>query len=395
MEGFAILFRKEIQEYDFGPGHPFHRRKGEEFLNFLKEKKEFPILKAEKASNEDLELICQKDYIEFTKNYFERANLGESYPEGEPSVSYGASNGKFFQYHSADNLPREKPGKIEEAARYIIGQAKLACDLVWQGKFKKIISVGGGLHHAKKNFGEGFCLYNDVAFCARYLLEKYNLKRILILDTDAHGGNGTMEYFYQTPKVLLIDLHQDPRTLYPGTGFMEQIGEGKGRGFTINIPLPMFAGYDSYKLTFEEIVEPVVKEFEPQIIIRNGGSDPHFADELTQLGLTVEGFRMLGEKVKNLAKICDDKLIDLIASGYNQKVLFPSWLALISGIIDVNVELKEPIPAQFTKDSVFEETKKMMKEIKKILTPYWRCFRKEISNGACPPNFRSFSNKNN
>ncbi|MBC7074008.1 hypothetical protein H5T58_01310, partial [Candidatus Parcubacteria bacterium] len=310
-ERFAILFRQEINEYDFGEGHPFHGRRGEDFLNFFREKIkiDFPVFKAEKATNEDLFLICEKDYVDFTKKYFDGTHRGKKI------------DGKFFQYHSSDNLPIGKPGKIEEAARYIVGQAKLAAGLVCQKKFKKIISVGGGLHHAKPNFGEGFCIYNDVAFCATYLIKNYGLERILILDTDAHAGNGTMEYFYEDNKVLFIDLHQDPATLYPGTGFLEQIGKGSGEGFTINIPLPPGSSDQSYKLVFEEIVEPIVKQFRPQIIIRNGGSDPHFSDPLTNLSLTLDGFKLIGEKVRKLSQICEGVEIDLIASGYNLKTL--------------------------------------------------------------------------
>jgi len=131
-----------------------------------------------------------------------------------------------------------------------------------------------------------------------YLMKKHGLERVLILDTDAHAGNGTSEYFYSNPKILFIDVHQDPMTLYPGTGFASDIGSGEGRGFTINVPLPVDAGYDSYQLVFEEIIEPLTEEFKPQIIIRNGGSDPHFDDGLTQLGLPVRGFRMIGERVR-------------------------------------------------------------------------------------------------
>lgn len=362
-EDFAILFRKEINEYDFGEGHPFHGRRGEDFLKFLREKLkiDFPVLKAKKASDEDLSLICEKDYIEFTKNYFEAANLGKKY------------EGKFYQYHSIDNLPLGKPGKIEEAARYIIGQAKLAADLVFQGKYKKVISIGGGLHHAKRNFGEGFCLYNDVAFCAKYLLEKYNLKRILILDTDAHCGNGTMEYFWEDGRILFIDIHQDPQTLYPGVGFIEEIGGGKGEGFIINIPLPPLAGDKCYRMVFEKIVEPVTKTFKPQIIIRNGGSDPYFNDPLTNLGLTIEGFRMIGEKVRELSEICEGKEIDLIASGYNLKILPLAWAALISGLLGIKIEIpKSSLVPTFQEP--LEQTQRIISEIKDKFRKYWSCF---------------------
>ena len=382
----AILYQEELKEYDFGEGHPFRSDRYKIFPEFLKENlpkdNNYKVLKAEPATEEDLLFICQKDYIDFTREYFKAANLGRDF------------NGRFYQYHSMDNLPGRNPGKIETAGRIIIGQAKLACDLMHANsatshtlgyanapmRIKKVISLGGGLHHAKPAYGEGFCIYNDVAFAAKYSIEKYKLERILVLDTDAHAGNGTMEYFYEDPRVLFIDLHQDPRTLYPGTGFAYQIGEGKGKGFTINVPLPVFAGDNSYQLVFEEIIEPVVKEFNPQIIIRNGGSDPHFADELTQLGLTVKGFRMIGEKVRKISEICDGRhppttpVIDMIGSGYNKKVLPYAWLALIAGLANFKIEIKESIaiPQQFQKDLVFEETKKVVKEVKRNLKNYWK-----------------------
>lgn len=227
---------------------------------------------------------------------------------------------------------------LQEAARLIVGQAKKACDLIQQGTFEKAVSVGGGLHHAKPSYGEGFCLYNDVAFCALYLIKEYGLQQVLILDTDAHAGNGTAQYFYDDPRVLLIDLHQDPNTLYPGTRFVGEIGSGKGEGFTINVPLPIGADDACYELVFDSIVEPLTKEFKPEIIVRNDGSDPAAGDELTSLALSAKGFRMIGERVSNISTVCDGRVIDLIASGYNSKILPYAWLALITGLAGINAE---------------------------------------------------------
>lgn len=365
----AILYRQELSEYDFGPGHPFRGDRYGIFPQFLPEHlaedDNYRILQAEPATDDDLLLICQSEYIRFTKEFYRAANLGLSVP------------GQFFRFQSGDNRPRGKPGRLEEAARLVIGQAKMACNLIQEGKYQKVVSIGGGMHHAKPAYGEGFCLYNDVAFCGRYLLQECKLERILILDTDAHAGNGTCEYFYDEPKVLFIDLHQDPRTLYPGTGFVQQTGSGSGKGFTVNIPLPVYAGYDSYKLVFESIVQPVTEEFNPQIIIRNGGSDPHFADGLTNLGLPVKGFRMIGEKVGEMAKICDDKVIDLIASGYNEEVMPYGWLALLSGLggIELDIEEPVPIPQRFGTDSFYTETERIIEEVKSQLRDYWKCLR--------------------
>jgi len=363
----AIIYREELKEYDFGAGHPFRGDRYEKFPTFLMdnlpEDDNYRILQAEPATEEDLLLICNENYINFSREYFAAAHLGLSYA------------GRFSQYHSQDNTTGIKPGKLEEAARLMIGQVKLAVDLIQNGDYEKVICIGGNMHHAKPNYGEGFCIYNDNAFTARYLTEKYGLERVLLLDTDAHGGNGTMEYFYEDPRVLLIDLHQNPRTLYPGTGFAHQIGSGNGKGFTINIPLPPQACYDSYHLVFESIVKPVTQEFKPQIIIRNGGSDPHFADGLTNLGLSVKGFRMIGETVREMAEICQGKVIDSIGSGYNKEVLPYAWLALISGLAGFKIEIEDPVPIPegLKEDPSLDKTKEVIEEVKQNLKDYWKC----------------------
>jgi acetoin utilization protein AcuC len=365
----GILYQENLREYDFGPGHPFCGDRYELFSKFLKEnlaeEDNYRILKSEPATDQDLLLICGKDYIDFTREYYKEANLGLIFP------------GDFHRFQSDDNLPFGRPGKIEEAARLVVGQAKKACDLVQQGQFKKVVSIGGGLHHAKPSYGEGFCLYNDVAFTALYLMQKYGLERILILDTDAHAGNGTAEYFYEDPRVLFIDLHQNPATLYPGTGFANQIGAGKGKGFTVNVPMPVSAGYDSYELVLDSLVKPIVQEFHPQIIIRNGGSDPHYNDALTNLGLSFKGFYMIGEKVRKMSDVCDGKVIDLIASGYTREVLPYAWMALICGLAGIPLQIEEPdlVSQGRLSEFAFAETESVVYDVMKNLRDYWSCLR--------------------
>lgn len=360
----AILYQDGLREYDFGAGHPFRGERFSVFMSFLRQRlregEHYDLIQAEPATDEDLLLICTKKYIDFTTAFYEAAHAGEPLP------------GYFYEFFSVDNVPASRPGRIHEAARLIVGQARMACDLVLTGRYRQAVSVGGGLHHAKPSYGEGFCVYNDVAFCAQYLIQKYGLTRILVLDTDAHAGNGTCEYFYSDPRVLFIDLHQNPRTIYPGTGFARDIGAGEGRGFTVNVPMPVGAGDSSYALVFETIVEPLCHAFQPQIIIRNGGSDPHFADRLTNLGLTVSGFRMIGEKVRKMAEICNGKVIDLITSGYNLNVLPFAWLALIAALGNLQVQVEEPQPPRTGDYRSPGATSLVIDEVKRHLSPYWR-----------------------
>ncbi len=366
----AILYRDELKEYDFGPGHPFRSDRYELFPQFLQSRcppdNRYQIVAADWAKEEDLLTICDKDYIDFNREYFQAAYGGW--------ISYYEN---FSRYQSLDNKPVGSPGKIEEAARLIVGQAKLACDLVQQGKYDKVISIGGGMHHAKRRSGEGFCIYNDVAFAVAYLTQKYRLERILVLDTDAHAGNGTAEYLRTSSNTLFIDIHQDPRTIYPGTGFATDIGADGGKGHTVNIPMPIYSGNDSFRLAFDEIILPLTREYRPQIIIRNGGSDPHFNDGLTYLGMTVAGFRMMGEKVREMAEVCGGKQIDLLASGYNKAILPYAWLSLMGGVADfpIQVEEPEPVPPQYAIDGALPETQDVLETVRNCQRQFWHSMR--------------------
>lgn len=362
-EKTAIIYHPQIKNYNFGKNHPFSGERFEIFLNFLKSQLKnfndfFEEILPEKITEKDLMVFHSKDYI----NTIKKASEGVFIPN-------------ILKYVSLDNLDPSTgyiPKNIESANRLIVASAITAAKLVFKNKFKKVISIGGGLHHAKESFGEGFCFYNDVVICTKKLLE-WGLKKILILDTDAHAGNGTKEAFFNDGRVLFIDIHQDPKTLYPGTGFIEEIGQAKGEGLIVNIPLPPGASDFSYQYCFEEIIFPIAKEFRPEIIIRNGGSDPHFQDPLTNLGLTLEGFFLIGKNVRILAEICGGKEIDLIASGYNLKILPFAWTNLISGILNLPIKIKKEkfLPK---KDLKLEETKEVIEKLKLILKKYWRSF---------------------
>lgn len=367
-ENAAIIFSDGLSEYDFGEGHPFRGNRYQIFKKFLgenfPEERKYDLLETEPASDEELLKICNREYVNFTQDYF------------NTEVPSHQITGNFPRFHSGDNVPREHHGRLEEAARLIIGQAKQACDMVSNDDYRKLISIGGGLHHAKPNYGEGFCLYNDVAFCGRYLLQEHHYSRVCIIDTDAHAGNGTSEYFYDNPEVLFIDLHQDPYTLYPGTGCAHEIGKGLGTGYTINLPMLPYSDFESYEYVFEKVVEPVVNEFKPQIIVRNGGSDPHYGDILTNLALRTDGFHMIGRRIADLSKICNGKVIDLIASGYNLNVLPYGWLALIEGLLGYELSVEEPsVDIRFTyRENVLNNTMKMVNQVRENLQPYWNCF---------------------
>ncbi len=365
----AILYHNELASYNFGEGHPLGGDRFKDFFNFFNsrfstQKNQFKIIQPPPATDEMLRSVHSKEYIKAIQ-----------------SASEGVVLSDIHRYVSGDNLNPLTgcvPQGVEKGARIIVGISLKAGELVAEGKFNKAIGIGGGMHHAKPDFGEGFCFYNDVAITVLNLKQKYNLRRILVLDTDAHAGNGTMEIFYEDPEVLFIDIHQDPRTLYPGTGFIHEVGSGKGEGFTVNLPLLPGAGNQAYQYLFQEVIFPLVREFRPELTIRYGGSDPHYLDELTNLGLTLKGFRMIGRQVNGIAReLTGGRSIDLLLSGYNLTVLPSIWSALISGLLDLDIDLsdleeKSPPP----EDSRLRETKDMAKQLKRYLKKYWQCMRR-------------------
>lgn len=188
-------------------------------------------------------------------------------------------------------------------------------------------------HHAMPQHSMGFCLFNNVALAALYALERVGLKRVAILDWDAHHGNGTEHMFYRDPRVFFVSWHQDPN--WPGTGLIEDIGEGPGAGYNLNIPLPVGYGDAEFLRTFETLVAPALDKFQPELILVSAGYDAHHADILTQMGLTATGFAKLTEAVmKQADRHCRGKAGFLLEGGYHVQALANSVSATIDTLLE-------------------------------------------------------------
>jgi acetoin utilization deacetylase AcuC-like enzyme len=171
-------------------------------------------------------------------------------------------------------------------------------------------------HHAIPQGSLGFCLFNNVAIAAKYLIEKHRLERILIIDWDVHHGNGTQDIFYEDARVLFFSTHQSP--LYPGTGDIYEIGEGEGKGYNVNIPLPRESGDDVLLETYEAVLEPLVTRFKPEFILVSAGYDGHWRDPIGGLTITSNGYARLTQKVKQMAETyCKGRFALALEGGYD------------------------------------------------------------------------------
>lgn len=198
-------------------------------------------------------------------------------------------------------------------------------------------------HHATAGVGMGFCLFNNLAVGARYALDNYDISRVLIIDWDAHHGNGLQDIFYRSSDVLYISLHQSP--LYPGTGGVAEIGQKDGEGYNINIPLPPGAGDDIYLEAFDRIVCPVALKYEPQLIMVAAGYDGHFADPLASLRLTTSGYTQMTKEVLSLCSALAVKAVFSLEGGYDLEALSHSVVATINQLAGIECKIGDPYGA--------------------------------------------------
>lgn len=182
-------------------------------------------------------------------------------------------------------------------------------------------------HHARPAQGMGFCLINNVAVAAAALADRG--ERVLIVDYDAHHGNGTQEIFYADPRVLYVSFHEWP--LYPGTGRHDETGAGAGEGTTVNVPLPAGATGDVYLRGLDEIVAPRVEEFAPTWVLLSVGFDAHRADPLTGLGLSAGDYAAIGARVAEFA--CAGRLVAFLEGGYDLAALRDSTAASLPALV--------------------------------------------------------------
>jgi acetoin utilization deacetylase AcuC-like enzyme len=229
-----------------------------------------------------------------------------------------------------------------QAAIYAAGGVIKATDAVMKGEVGSAFAlVRPPGHHATSRRAMGFCLFNNVAIAAKYALAKYKLERILIIDFDVHHGNGTQGTFYDDPQVLYLSTHEYP--FYPGTGGIEETGSGAGEGSTINIPLPAGCGDAQYAQVFEQIIIPAARRFKPGFILVSAGYDPHWADGLALMQVSVTGFAQMVRFIKELAdELCAGHLVFTLEGGYNHKALAASIKATFNVLLG-NTDVEDPL----------------------------------------------------
>ncbi len=257
--------------------------------------------------------------------------------------------------------------KSYEAALYAAGGLLTAVEAVMKGEVDSAFAlVRPPGHHATRNRAMGFCIFNNVAIAAKFAMDNFNLSRVLIVDFDVHHGNGTQDTFYADSKVLYFSTHQYP--FYPGTGSINQVGSGKGEGLTVNFPMTAGWGDEEYLRAFNEVLLPIAQRFQPQLILVSAGFDPHWADNLAMMQVSVTGFAQMVEVLKELAaELCQGRLVLTLEGGYNLQVAASSVKATFDVLLD-SPEIVDPLgKSPRGKSGGFEEHIEQIKRIHHLL----------------------------
>jgi len=301
----AFICSKELWARGHGPFHPLKperlRRTYELLCAYGAFNGDSILIPAREATPEELALFHTEEYIAAVK----------SLSRGERKY-----NPTRYNFGPGDNPVFE--GMYETEALKA-GAALVAAELLLSGEVDTAFSFAGGLHHAGPSRASGFCVFNDVAIAIHYLMRKG--KRIAYVDIDAHHGDGVQNAFYDTDRVLTISLHESGEYLFPGTGFVDELGMGMGRGYSINVPLAPYTDDEVYLWAFREVVPPLVKGFQPDILVSQLGIDTHYLDPLTHLCLTTNGYIAAVEIMKGLAP----KWLAFGGGGYNLDVVPRAW----------------------------------------------------------------------
>jgi len=312
-----LVYHEDYLRYDFGGEHALREvrvKLAHDLIRGLGLLQAAEEVRPSLASDFDLLTVHERDYISIVKKL--SAN-----PRGE-ALEFGLGPG--------DNPPFSG---MYEAASLQVGGTLLAVDAVLRGKATRAYNLGGGFHHAMPARASGFCIFNDAAIGIRRLLEG-GVRRVLYVDIDAHHGDGVQAAFYRDPRVLTISLHEDGRYLFPGSGFVDEVGEGDGRGYAVNVPLPPNARDEAWMNAFDSVVLPLAAAFRPEVLFTQTGADAHASDPLTHLGLTTESYEHAGARFHEIAsKSSGGRWIAVGGGGYDVTAAPRVWALLFAAMV--------------------------------------------------------------
>lgn len=320
----CAIWGEDFMKYDFGPGHPMAPVRLDLTARLCRELGVFDdvdVVDVDVASGEVLAGVHDRAYVEAVKAV-----------SADPTTADGTWG------IGTEDVPAFA-GIHEASARLVAGSVEVA-RRVWTGEAEHGVNFTGGMHHAMRDRAAGFCIYNDIAAAIRWLLD-HGVERVAYVDVDVHHGDGVQSIFYDDPRVLTVSVHESGRTLFPGTGWPAETGGPGAEGTAVNVALPPGVTDGPWLRAITSVAMPVVRAFEPQVLLTQHGCDTHREDPLAHMALTVDAQRQAAVNLHRLShEVCDGRWVAFGGGGYDVCGAVPrTWTHLTA------IAAHRPVPA--------------------------------------------------
>lgn len=372
-----VLYHDRYTAYNFGPEHPFSPQRQTMLVDLLQALDAWaPPTDPPVATREDILRVHAESLVEQV----------EAAGRGTPM-----SNVRQFGLDTADVPVFDE---MDAATRGLVGGTLHGARCIADGTADRVLQLGGGLHHARRELASGFCVYNDLSV-AIHALREAGL-RVAYLDIDVHHGDGVQWIHYDDPDVLTLSLHESGRYLFPGTGGVSELGDEPGHGLSMNVPLEPYTENASYRECFDRVVPYAIEHFGPDVIVAQCGADAHFSDPLADLMLTTQTHEHLFRQIIDLAEThTDGRLLLTLGGGYRFDATVRIWamLYLMANGLDLPDELPPDWCARWENrlnesltptlhdapqtfdvprhDTIVEQNRRVSKRLMEMIAPLW------------------------
>ncbi len=325
-----VVWDEVLTDYDHGPGHPLRPVRLDLTIALARSlgvlrRPGVTIAPPTAADDDVLELVHDPDYVGFVKTAPDELM-------SRLALRYGFGNGDNPVF-----------ARMHETSALVTGASVQAAQAVWTGRAQHGVNLSGGLHHAMRDRASGFCVYDDPAVAIAWLLGA-GASRVAYVDVDVHHGDGVQAAFFDDPRVLTVSLHESGRTLFPGTGWPDEIGSGAGTGFAANVALPAGTDDTGWLRAYDAVVPELLRAFRPQVIVSQLGCDTHRLDPLAHLTCTVDGQRAAYARMHQLAhELCEGRWVVLGGGGYDPLAVVPrAWTHALAEVTGARVDGSVP-----------------------------------------------------
>ncbi len=322
--GVQLVWGESFMDYKLSEDHPLQPirvKLAVEQIRALGLLDRAGVIPPRRATDAELALVHSPSYVDLVRRL--------SDPDQAPTVPVGEV--MMAGLGSSDNPVAEG---MHAACAEIVGGSLVAAEAIESGGALHVFNPAGGLHHAMRDRASGFCVYNDAAVAIEWLRRRGH--RVAYIDVDVHHGDGTQALFYDRSDVLTISLHESGRYLFPGTGFTDEVGEGDGYGCSANLPIQPFCWDEPWLAAFEAVVPPLLRRFQPTILLTQDGCDTHLLDPLAHLQCSTRLWPVIGRRFHELAhELCDGRWLATGGGGYAIREVVPrAWALLFAEMVE-------------------------------------------------------------